>query len=164
MQCALALRMRALFATVPGRTTHSSHLMQLHFKFDRFRPDFRTATSMHRPTKRYTLPDRPLVTAIVGYNDRNMLNQCLMYRYIPSFEPENFHGSLDLFPDTMRYGPSRISCVLTHTLRARPRSHCRAPLRLPLPPSHCNATTSHCLFNTPHAVAGHGQRFAGAWT
>ena len=41
-----------------------------------------------------------------------------------------------------------------------PRSHCRAPLRRPLPPSHCNATTadrtvtSHCLFNTPHAVAG----------
>ena len=40
------------------------------------------------------------------------------------------------------------------------RSHRRVPLRLPLPPSHCNATTadrtvtSHCLFNTPHAVAG----------
>jgi hypothetical protein len=31
-------------------------------------------------------------------------NQCLMYRYILSFEPDNFHGSLDLFPDTMRYG------------------------------------------------------------
>ena len=37
-------------------------------------------------------------------------------------------------------------------LHAKPRSHCRAALRLPLPPSHCNATTadrtatSHCLF------------------
>ena len=47
-------------------------------------------------------------------------------------------------------------------LRARPRSHCRALLRLPLPPSHCHATTadrtatSHCSFNTPHAVAGPG--------
>ena len=41
-----------------------------------------------------------------------------------------------------------------------PRSHCRAPLRLPLPPSHCNVITadrtftSHFLFNTPHVVAG----------
>ena len=31
-------------------------------------------------------------------------------------------------------GPSRIFCVLTQSLRAKPRSHCRAPLRLPLPP------------------------------
>lgn len=76
-----------------------------HWEFEQYHMGyFRTATSQHRPTKRYILPDRPLSTAIVGYNDRNMLNQCLMYRYIPSFEPLNFHGSLDLFPETMRYG------------------------------------------------------------
>ena len=34
------------------------------------------------------------------------------------------------------------ACVLTQTLRAVPRSHSRAPLQLPLPPSHCNATTA----------------------
>ena len=76
-----------------------------HWEFEQYHMGyFRTATAQHRPLKRYILPDRPLSTAIVGYNDRNMLNQCLMYRYIPSFEPRNFHGSLDLFPQTMRYG------------------------------------------------------------
>ena len=37
-----------------------------------------------------------------------------------------------------------IVCVLKQKQipRATPRSHCRAPLRLPLPPSHCNATTA----------------------
>ena len=49
-----------------------------------------------------------------------------------------------------------LHCVLKQILRA----NCRAPLWLPLPPSHCSATTadrtvtSHCLFNTPHAVVG----------
>ena len=48
--------------------------------------------------------------------------------------------------------------LIKKTLRAKLRSRCRAPLRLPLPPSHCNATTadrtvsSHCVFNTPCAV------------
>ena len=47
-----------------------------------------------------------------------------------------------------------VFCVLKQILRATPRSHCHAPLRLPLPPSHCNATTadrtatSRCLFLT----------------
>ena len=70
------------------------------------------------------------------------------------------------------HGPSRIFCVLKQILRATPRSHCRAPLRIPLPPSHCNDTTadrtvtSHCVFNTPRAVAGRHipaleQRLAG---
>ena len=43
------------------------------------------------------------------------------------------------------FGPSRIFCVLKPT----PRSHCRAPLRLTLPPSHCNATTADRTV-TPH--------------
>ena len=33
-------------------------------------------------------------------------------------------------------------CVFTQTLRATPRLHCRAPQRLPLPLSHCNANTA----------------------
>jgi hypothetical protein len=33
-----------------------------------------------------------------------MINQCLMYRYIVSYEPYNFKGRLDDYPLTMEYG------------------------------------------------------------
>ena len=49
------------------------------------------------------LPQMPLMTAISGFNDRNMINQCLLYRYIMSYEPYNFKGHLDDFPLTMDY-------------------------------------------------------------
>jgi hypothetical protein len=58
----------------------------------------------HIPLSRYMLPDVPLATAVTGFNDRNMINQCLMYRYIISYEPYNFKGRLDDYPLTMAYG------------------------------------------------------------
>ena len=58
----------------------------------------------HVPLSRYMLPQTPLMTAISGFNDRNMINQCLLYRYIMSYEPYNFKGRLDDFPLTMDYG------------------------------------------------------------
>ncbi len=58
----------------------------------------------HVPLSRYMLPHMPLMTAISGFNDRNMINQCLLYRYIMSYEPYNFKGHLDDFPLTMDYG------------------------------------------------------------
>ena len=82
-------------------------------------------------------------------------------RRVPSRPRAPASGSAPTASCSMRLARLAISaCFEKHTLRAKPRSHCRAPLRLPLPPSHCNATTadrtvtSHCLFNTPHAVAG----------
>jgi len=56
------------------------------------------------PLSRYMLPFAPLMTAVTGFNDRNMINQCLMYRYIISYEPYNFKGRLDDYPLTMAYG------------------------------------------------------------
>ena len=44
------------------------------------------------------------MTAVTGFNDRNMINQCLLYRYIISYEPYNFKGRLDDYPLTMAYG------------------------------------------------------------
>jgi hypothetical protein len=44
------------------------------------------------------------MTAVTGFNDRNMINQCLLYRYIISYEPYNFKGSLKDFPLTVEYG------------------------------------------------------------
>jgi hypothetical protein len=64
----------------------------------------RSEDRQHVPLSRYLLPDTPLMTAVTGFNDRNMLNQCLMYRYIVSYEPYNFKGRLGDFPLTLEYG------------------------------------------------------------
>lgn len=65
---------------------------------------FRSWSKNHIPLSRYMLPFVPMMTAVNGFNDRNMVNQCLMYRYIISYEPYNFKGSLDDFPLTVDYG------------------------------------------------------------
>ncbi|NPV52451.1 MAG: hypothetical protein HPY71_02890 [Firmicutes bacterium] len=64
----------------------------------------RSESKEHIPLTRYMLPDVPLMTAVTGFNDRNMINQCLMYRYIISYEPYNFKGRLDDYPLTVAYG------------------------------------------------------------
>ncbi|MCL5995802.1 MAG: DUF6259 domain-containing protein [Chloroflexi bacterium] len=64
----------------------------------------RSESKQHIPLSRYMLPFAPLMTAVTGFNDRNMINQCLMYRYIISYEPYNFKGRLDDYPQTMAYG------------------------------------------------------------
>jgi len=56
------------------------------------------------PLSRYMLPGSLIMTAVTGFDDRDMLNQCLLYRYIISYEPYNFKGRLDDYPDTMAYG------------------------------------------------------------
>ena len=65
---------------------------------------FRTENRNHVPLARYLLPFGQYMTAVTGFNDRNMINQCLLYRYVISYEPYNFKGSLDDFPDTIHYG------------------------------------------------------------
>ena len=64
----------------------------------------RSESKTHIPLSRYMLPGVPLATAVTGFDDRNMINQCLMYRYIISYEPYNFKGHLDDYPLTMAYG------------------------------------------------------------
>jgi hypothetical protein len=58
----------------------------------------------HVPLTRYLLPHVPLMTAVTGFDDRSMVNQCLLCRYIISYEPYNFKGRLDDFPATVEYG------------------------------------------------------------
>jgi Domain of unknown function (DUF6259) len=65
---------------------------------------FRSESKQHIPLSRYMQPHAQLMSAVTGFNDRNMINQCLMYRYIISYEPYNFKGRLDDFPLTMEYG------------------------------------------------------------
>ena len=53
---------------------------------------------------RYLRPEAQLMTAITGFADRNMINQCLLYRYVISYEPYHFKGMLGDFPATVEYG------------------------------------------------------------
>ena len=64
----------------------------------------RSEKRTHIPLSRYMLPEAALMTAVTGFNDRNMINQCLLYRYIISYEPFNFKGRLNDFPLTLEYG------------------------------------------------------------
>jgi hypothetical protein len=57
-----------------------------------------------RHSGRYIDPNRPLMVAITGFDDREMLNLVLAYRYIISYEPYNFKGRLTDFPLTLAYG------------------------------------------------------------
>lgn len=65
---------------------------------------FRSASPDHIPLNRYLLPDAPLMTAATGFDDRNIINQCLLYRYVISYEPYNFKGRIPDFTRTVGYG------------------------------------------------------------
>lgn len=61
-------------------------------------------TSDYIPEERYASPFRPMMVAVTGFDDREMINRAVMYRYILSYEPLNFKGNIDDFPLTVRYG------------------------------------------------------------
>lgn len=64
----------------------------------------RTWGSDHKATSRYMRPQGKIMTAVIGFHDRNMINQCLLNNYIISFEPYNFKGMLSDYPQTVSYG------------------------------------------------------------
>jgi hypothetical protein len=64
----------------------------------------RSESRQHVPLSRFMLPEGQFMTAVTGFDDRNMINQCLMYRYIISYEPYNFKGHLEDYPATLAYG------------------------------------------------------------
>ena len=56
------------------------------------------------PIERYIDPQAPIMVAVNGFDDREMINLCLLYRYIIEYEPYNFKGHLSDFPLTLAYG------------------------------------------------------------
>jgi hypothetical protein len=56
------------------------------------------------PMGRYIDPFAPMSVAVIGYNDRQMINACLLYRFSMSYEPRDFHGELDEMPVSLVYG------------------------------------------------------------
>jgi hypothetical protein len=65
---------------------------------------FRIPNPNHVPIQRYMDPRAGIMVGVAGFHDRGTLNQCLLYRYIASYEPFNFKGRLDDFPRTLEYG------------------------------------------------------------
>jgi len=61
-------------------------------------------TPEHIPVDRYNDPFLPMMIAATGFDDREMINEALRYRYIISYEPFNFKGNLSDFPATLAYG------------------------------------------------------------
>ena len=58
----------------------------------------------HRPAWKYLHPEMQFATCLVGWDDREMVNQCLVYGYIINYEPYNFKGRMSDIPETAAYG------------------------------------------------------------
>ena len=56
------------------------------------------------PAYRYALPDVRPATCITGFDDREMINQCITYGYVINYEPYNFKGTTADIPLTVEYG------------------------------------------------------------
>ena len=64
----------------------------------------RSWSPLYLPVQRYLDNRMKIATCVTGWNDRNMINQCLLYGYIINYEPFNFKGRVTDFPDTLEYG------------------------------------------------------------
>jgi len=97
-------RLRARFA---GRDTDYLYAAEgcYDWLFEAYQLSYqRSNESSHVPLTRYLRPHAAIMTAITGFDDRNMINQCLLYRYIASYEPFMFKGRLTDFEQTVNYG------------------------------------------------------------
>jgi len=65
---------------------------------------FRSFSRFHLPVKKYINQKTLFMTAVTGFDDREMINQCLLYNYIPSYEPYNFKGTPRDMQKTLSYG------------------------------------------------------------
>jgi len=77
---------------------------------------FRSEYAGHMPLIRYLRPEALMATAVTGFDDRAMINQCLLYKYIISYEPFNFKGRIGDFPLTLEYG-KKMDAVRTELRR-----------------------------------------------
>ena len=60
----------------------------------------------HAPLTRYVNPGLRMLTTVSGFDDRNQVNQALLYGYLLCYEPYHFKGRLTDMPATVAYGRS----------------------------------------------------------
>ena len=58
----------------------------------------------HQPLTRYLNPRLRMMTTVSGFDDRNQINQAVVYGYLLCYEPRHFKGRLADFPSTVDYG------------------------------------------------------------
>lgn len=58
----------------------------------------------HAPLTRYVNPGLRMLTTVSGFDDRNQINQALLYGYLLCYEPFHFKGRLTDMPATVGYG------------------------------------------------------------
>jgi hypothetical protein len=80
-----------------GEGCHDLQFRHYALSYTRIYPD-------HTPVHRYIDPWAPIMAGVIGYDEREAINQCLLFRYIISYEPRNFKGDLEEFPLTLAYG------------------------------------------------------------
>ncbi|MDB5058795.1 MAG: hypothetical protein JWO59_2267 [Chloroflexi bacterium] len=80
--------------------------LQLHINSpeDELRVRFADLAGVDEECARHGVRALQLVGWNEGGQDRNLINQCLLYRYVISYEPYNFKGQLNDFPLTVAYG------------------------------------------------------------
>jgi hypothetical protein len=83
---------------IAGEDSYEIQKTQYSLSYYRMDPFYHTAL------KRYIDPYELIMMQVTGFNDRVMINACLKYRYIISYEPYNFKGRLSDFPLTINYG------------------------------------------------------------
>ncbi len=66
--------------------------------------DGRWEDPVHRPVLKYINPGMHIATCLTGFDDREMVNQCVTFGYVINYEPFNFKGRVTDIPDTVAYG------------------------------------------------------------
>jgi hypothetical protein len=58
----------------------------------------------HKAAWKYLNPDMKIAACLIGWDDREIVHQCIAYGYIINYEPYNFKGRISDFPTTVAYG------------------------------------------------------------
>lgn len=93
-----------------GEACYDQEFEQYHLSY------FRSRDPQYIALSRYERPDVPMMTAVNGFRERNMINQCLMCRFIISYEPYFFKGVPSDIPETVAYG-RRMDALRTEERR-----------------------------------------------
>ena len=62
----------------------------------------------YTPAWKYMDSDMKFATCIIGFDDREMINQCLVQGHIINYEAHNFKGTVTEIPLTVAYGQSAL--------------------------------------------------------
>lgn len=80
-----------------------SDVLSQYYRGDYIRSgDGNMGEARHTPAWKYLEPDWHIATCLVGFDDREMVNQCMTYGYAMNYEPYNFKGTPDDVPETAR--------------------------------------------------------------